>query len=86
MAEKYRMAPASVMEEHLLVKVAYATASLRVGKMDKDALIAAGVRSSGIDELTSVLGEWAKDSKSASDDNDESSNEPMAFQPGQKFV
>ncbi len=85
MAEKYRMAPASVMEEHLLVKVAYATASLRVGKMDKDALIAAGVRSSGIDELTSVLGEWAKDSKIAIDDNDESSSKPMTFQPGQKF-
>jgi len=86
MAEKYRMAPASVMEEHLLVKVAYATASLRAGgRMDKDALVAAGVRSSGIDELTSVLGEWAKDAKSGMEGNDESSSDPMTFQPGQKF-
>jgi hypothetical protein len=86
MAEKFRMAPASVMEEHLLVKVAYAAASLQAGrKMDKDALIAAGVRSSGIDELTSVLGEWANDSKSGIDDNDESSSDPMTFQPGHQF-
>lgn len=86
MAEKYRMAPASVIEEHLLVKIAYATASLRAGgRMDKDALVATGVRSSGIDELTSVLDEWAKDAKSGMDSNDESSCDPMIFQPGQKF-
>lgn len=83
MAAKYRMAPASVMEEHLLVKVAYATASLPAGVlMKKDALIAAGVRSNGIGELTAVLDEWAEDAKSGIIDNVRSS-EPMTFPPDQ---
>jgi len=86
MAERYRMAPASVMEEPLVVKIAYATASLRVGsRMDKDALIAAGVRSNGIDELISTLCGWAeehlKESESGANGNDDSS--PMQFTPGQ---
>ena len=58
MAERYRMAPASVIEEHLLVKIAYAAASLRAGShMDGGALVAACVRSNGIDELSAMLGE-----------------------------
>lgn len=88
MAERYRMAPASVMEEHLLVKIAYATASLRAGgRMDKDALVAAGVRSNGIDELTTVLGEWADDTLKESDNGADGSEEdsPMCFVPGQLF-
>ena len=90
MAERYRMAPASVMEEHLLVKIAYATASLRSGtKMDKDALVAAGVRSNGIDELTEVLGEWLNATKPlalcGSDKADGDENAPMYFEPGKQF-
>jgi len=88
MAERYRMAPASVMEEHLLVKIAYATASLRAGsRMDKDALVAAGVRSNGIDELTTVLGEWSDQSLKESQNGAEDSvgDSPMHFTPGQPF-
>mmetsp|Transcript_8488 Transcript_8488/g.18994 ORF Transcript_8488/g.18994 Transcript_8488/m.18994 type:complete len:1008 (-) Transcript_8488:186-3209(-) len=88
MAERYRMAPASVMEEHLLVKIAYATASLRAGtRMDKNALIAAGVRSNGIDALTTLLGEWADESlkESENGDNGDDDGSPMHFTPGQVF-
>lgn len=91
MAERYRMAPASVMEEHLLVKIAYATASLRAGShIDKDALIAAGVRSNGINELTSVLNEWAdeshKDSQNvATESEGDAACFHMFFTPGQTF-
>ena len=86
MAERYRMAPASVMEEHLLMSVCYATASLRAGgRMNKEALIAAGIRSNGIDELTSVLNEWVdkvhNDSQSGEDENEAS----MSFVPGEPF-
>ena len=45
MAVKFRISPADVMPEHLLVKVAYAAASLRKGKLEKESLLAAGVRS-----------------------------------------
>lgn len=88
MAERYRMAPASVMEEHLLVKIAYAAASLRAGtRMDEDALVAAGVRSNGIDELTATLADWAKtwkeDEESGANDGDGGvGDSPMSFAPG----
>ena len=89
MAERYRMAPSSVMEEHLLVKVAYATANLRTGsRMEIDALIAAGVRSSGIEELTKVLGEWSEmiemESKNrVCDDDGGGKIIPMSFKAGE---
>mmetsp|Transcript_31787 Transcript_31787/g.76977 ORF Transcript_31787/g.76977 Transcript_31787/m.76977 type:complete len:373 (-) Transcript_31787:150-1268(-) len=87
MAERFRMAPASVMEEHLLVKVAYAAASLRAGtRMDEDALVAAGVRSNGIDELTATLADWAKtwkeDEKDGANDGDGAGDSTMSFAPG----
>lgn len=64
MAERHRMAPAAVMQEHLLLKIAYTVASLRHGsRMERDALIAVGLRSSGIDELTAVLGEWSQETQ-----------------------
>lgn len=88
MAGRYRMAPASVMEEHLLVRVAYAAASLRAGtRMDKDALVAAGVRSNGIDELSAALGEWAEEAKEElqGGGDDEGGDPPMTFAPGRPF-
>jgi hypothetical protein len=88
MAERYRMAPSSVMEEHLLVRVCYATASLGAGgHMNKDALIAAGVRSNGINELTFVLNEWVdkvhKHSQSGENENEAAC--VMTFVPGEPF-
>ena len=87
MAERYRMAPASVMEDHLLVRVAYAAASLRDGsRMDKDALVAAGVRSNGIEELSTVLGEWAEEAKQESRGGDDNEGDlPMTFAAGGHF-
>ena len=91
MAERYRMAPASVMEEHLLVKIAYITASFRAGThTSKDALIAAGVRSNGIDELTSVLNEWVdeahKDSQNGANESEgNAACVNMFFKPGQTY-
>jgi len=83
MAERYRMAPAAVLEEHLLVKIAYATATCTT-KMSKEALIAAGVRSNGIDELTSVLGDWVDENAKASAKSDGEANDaPMTFTVGE---
>ena len=79
----------SVMEEHLLVKmIAYATVSLRAGgHMDKDGLVAAGVRSNGIDELITVLSEWADETLKEMDNgaNGLEEDSPMCFVPGQLF-
>ncbi len=64
-AESYRMAPGSVLKEHLLLKIAYTTACLPSGcVMETEALRAAGVRSNGIDELIIALREWSEQSDS----------------------
>jgi ATP-dependent DNA helicase RecQ/Werner syndrome ATP-dependent helicase len=58
-AIKYVVAPASVISEHILVAIAYATATLPPGmKMDSNSLMAAGVRSREIATLASELGKW----------------------------
>ena len=85
MAERFRMAPASVMEEHLLVKIAYLAASLSVGsRMDKEAIVAAGVRTNGIDELSTMLGEWSDETakESGSSGISDKEDSPMTFTPG----
>jgi len=60
-AEKYRIAPADAMPEHSLLSVAYATASSGVTEIEKSVLIAAGVRSGGIDSLVETLNEWKRE-------------------------
>lgn len=52
-------APASIMAEHIMVAVAYITATLPPGrKVDAESLEAAGVRSNGINQLVERLGSW----------------------------
>lgn len=63
MAVKFRMSPADVMAEHLLVKVAYAAASLKSGKLQREALLAVGVRSGGIDDLESTIASWIEETR-----------------------
>lgn len=82
MAERYRMAPASVLEEHLLVKIAYAAATCN-SKMNKAALIAAGVRSNGIDKLTAVLADWGDENVKSSAKNDGEEDAQMNFTVGE---
>lgn len=61
MAIRYKMSPVAVMPDHLLVKVAYAVATFSGNqKIDKDALIAAGLRSGGIEILIDAISEWTK--------------------------
>lgn len=59
-AEKLRMAPASVLSDHLLVKVAYASATSPT-PMVSEALEAAGVRSAGLNHLVEILQSWWRD-------------------------
>lgn len=61
MAVKFRMAPASIMQEHLLLKVAYTAASLKRGHLEREALLAVGVRSGGIDDLQAVITDWLEE-------------------------
>jgi hypothetical protein len=82
MAERYRMAPASVLEEHLLVKIAYAAATSS-SKMSKEALVAAGVRSNGIDELTAVLADWVDENAKTKDKSSSEEDAPMTFTVGE---
>lgn len=72
-AEKLRMAPASVMSDHLLVKVAYASASSPTPVV-AEALEAAGVRSAGLNHLVEILGNWWSDTNSKSDISTSRSN------------
>lgn len=82
MAERYRMAPAAVLEEHLLVKIAYAAATCN-SKMNKEALIAAGVRSNGIAELTTVLADWVEENDNATKSDGSPDDAPMTFTVGE---
>ncbi len=86
MAELNRLSPASVMEDHLLLSIAYATASLRAGsRIDKEAIVAAGVRSKGIAELIIVLNEWAE-AHNGSDQKDVNADcDRMLLKPGESF-
>ena len=90
MAALLRIAPTSVMEEHMLYKVAYATATLPCGqRMEKESLAAAGVRANGIDELTQALAEWTETVKEpkkgdiSSTDDSQAQDSPMCFQSGE---
>eukprot|EP00593_Proboscia_inermis_P001079 CAMPEP_0171296978 /NCGR_PEP_ID=MMETSP0816-20121228/5717_1 /TAXON_ID=420281 /ORGANISM="Proboscia inermis, Strain CCAP1064/1" /LENGTH=495 /DNA_ID=CAMNT_0011770891 /DNA_START=37 /DNA_END=1524 /DNA_ORIENTATION=- len=64
-AALYKMAPSTVMPEHLLVKVAYSTASSPT-PIEAASLHASGVRSSGVEDLTRILAEWCKETNSVS--------------------
>ena len=58
-AVKQRMAPASVLAEHLLVSIAYTTATMPPGmKLDAESLVASGVRTKEIGALVTKLGQW----------------------------
>lgn len=88
-AGRYRMAPGEVLQEHLLVSIAYAVANLAPGQaMTKESLIAAGVRSNGIDDLTSALGDWTDEYKAASPDGGkgDGASSPMRFDGDGAFV
>jgi len=47
-----------------LLKVAYTAASLKTGQMEKEALLAAGVRSGGIDNLVDTINGWISENTS----------------------
>jgi ATP-dependent DNA helicase RecQ/Werner syndrome ATP-dependent helicase len=58
-AVKYVVAPASVISEHILIAIAYTTATLPPGmKMESNSLLAAGVRSRETATLASELSNW----------------------------
>lgn len=82
-AEQNRIAPTTVMAEHLVYQIAYSTATLPCGQvMEKESLSAAGVGSNGIDELTKVLAEWTETKKGDSGDT-EAHDVRMYFKPGE---
>ena len=56
-AEKFRMAPAAVLAEHITYTIAYAIATMN-GKVEREALVAVGVRSRELDNLLQALHEW----------------------------
>lgn len=57
-AEKFRMAPAAVLAEHIAYGIAYAVASMQ-GKVEREALVAVGVRSRELDSLLLSLHQWS---------------------------
>jgi hypothetical protein len=63
MAVRFRMSPADVMPEHLMLKVAYAAASLKTGTLEREALLQVGVRSGGIDDLELTVTSWLEETR-----------------------
>lgn len=80
-AVRHSMAPASVLAEHLLVTIAYTTATLMPGmKLDRESTIAAGVRTRDVEGLVAVLAAWVDEvqpGSSASYSNEEDKAHPM---------
>lgn len=58
-AVQYRMAPASVLAEHVMVSIGYTQATMPAGmKLDAEALRSVGVRSKEVDSLVRSLSSW----------------------------
>eukprot|EP00594_Rhizosolenia_setigera_P004227 CAMPEP_0178948180 /NCGR_PEP_ID=MMETSP0789-20121207/5326_1 /TAXON_ID=3005 /ORGANISM="Rhizosolenia setigera, Strain CCMP 1694" /LENGTH=1048 /DNA_ID=CAMNT_0020628511 /DNA_START=100 /DNA_END=3246 /DNA_ORIENTATION=- len=76
-AEKLRMAPASVMPDHLIVNIAYTSASSHL-PMEAESLRSVGLRSGGLDDLVMVLKQWALDTKKTTDDEEGVTNKKKA--------
>jgi len=73
-AQKYQMAPGSVLADHIVIKVAYTSASSHQ-PIESAALHSVGVRSAGINSLAEVLRTWFEETKKPHDnDNNPSSN------------
>ena len=59
MAVQYHISPSAVMPEHLLLNIAYIAATLPPQlKVERDALVAAGLRIGNIEKLMELLDEW----------------------------
>lgn len=66
-AAKYRVAPSAVLAEHIVVLIAYTVSSMQPGaKIEKSALISAGVRSKEIDTLVQELHGWVDEAQPGS--------------------
>ena len=58
-AIRFRLAPATVLPEHLVASFAYTTATLQAGmKVDKSDLVAAGARTQDLETLVNALAQW----------------------------
>jgi len=58
MAEKFRIAPSDAMPDHILFSVAYAAATPKTEKIEREALLGLGLRSGGIDSLVFTINDW----------------------------
>ena len=89
-AIKQRMAPSTVLAEHTLLKIAYATVTMPPGmKLSESDLMAAGVRTREIGTLCEVLRRWveenqpmARDNRDADDAVTEKNAHCMQLEPG----
>ena len=63
-AVKLRIAPASVLAEHLMVSLAYSVASLpHQATLNRDMILAAGVRTITVDDLVASCVQWREKTK-----------------------
>mmetsp|Transcript_17700 Transcript_17700/g.50678 ORF Transcript_17700/g.50678 Transcript_17700/m.50678 type:complete len:1090 (+) Transcript_17700:41-3310(+) len=89
-AGRFRMAPAAVLAEHLVIKIAYVTASLSPGtKIDRAALVGAGVRSRGIEQLVTSLNEWTEETSKAVESvgsGADATSAPMVFSSDESYT
>jgi ATP-dependent DNA helicase RecQ/Werner syndrome ATP-dependent helicase len=87
-ATLYTMAPASVLAEHVMLSVMYAAATLPTGvKLSKSDLLAAGVRTRGLDSFVNTVNEWIDQNNSSQtamgrSHSDQTQDLPMIFPSG----
>jgi superfamily II DNA helicase RecQ len=83
-AVRNRVAPASILAEHIMYMITYTTATLPRGmRVDKAALVVAGARSRELDSLVEILNSWSDRNRAAPADTEEDGKDAkMVFPPG----
>jgi hypothetical protein len=60
-----------------LLSIAYAAASIKGGKMEKESLLSSGVRARGIDDLVKTINEWIDETKPSNTSTSNTSSSPV---------
>ena len=84
-AIQYRIAPAAVLSEYQLLNIAYTAATMTRGFVERDALIAAGLRSGGIDVLVETINTWIRETRDDQTNQDGDTKDAKMILPDRNF-
>mmetsp|Transcript_3408 Transcript_3408/g.4926 ORF Transcript_3408/g.4926 Transcript_3408/m.4926 type:complete len:389 (+) Transcript_3408:1155-2321(+) len=69
-AQQLQVAPATVLAEHIVASIAYTVATMPAGcKVEREALVTAGVRTRAVDTLVTTIGQWIDEFHTKTEEN-----------------